>query len=622
MTKRWTWMALLLLAMAALWGCSDDDDPVTPTQTAFEKMADAVVEYINDSTDAPGVISAAALAADLDNYVVVDIRAPQDYLNGHIPGAINASLTNLMGDLAAKAVSTSDNIVVVCYSGQSAGHAKVALELMGYENVKTLGFGMCSWTSELSGAWDNNVGNALATPETTNNNGQLTTHDFPSLSEDVDTVVADRVNAVLAEGFKGINYSDMVTNGLENYFIINYFSEADYLGQGTSGVPGHIPGAYQFTPYQSLGMDQMLANLPTDMPIVVYCWTGQHSSQVTFALNLLGYEAYSLKWGSNGLFYDNLTAHKWATPTTDLALEMGSQPTAAFQALVDAGIAYINDSGDCPGVINADDIVANGVANYKIFDIRDANAYDAGHIEGAINAPPVDGDLSACVDVITANATMTDPIVVACYTGQSAGHVKVALELLGYENVKSLLFGMASWNTSLAGSWTNNCADNLATPSTVNENENLDTVHAYPEPTGTLAERVEATLAAGFKGISYTDMVNNGLENYFIVNYFGEADYLGNGMSGVPGHIPGAYQFTPYASLDIDQMLMYLPTDMPVVVYCWTGQHSSQVTAYLNMLGYDAYSLKFGSNNLFHSSLTGHKWTEAGGSNDYPLVTD
>ena len=29
-------------------------------------------------------------------------------------------------------------------------------------------------------------------------------------------------------------------------------------------------------------------------------------------------------------------------------------------------------------------------------------------------------------------------------------------------------------------------------------------------------------------------------------------------------------------------------TDMPIVVYCWTGQHSSQVTAYLNMLGYEA----------------------------------
>mgnify|MGYP002064785740 CR=1 FL=1 len=67
---------------------------------------------------------------------------------------------------------------------------------------------------------------------------------------------------------------------------------------------GHIPGAFQFTPYQSLGIDQMLANIPTDHPIVVYGWTGQHSSQLVAYLNMLGYEAYSLVFGANALFCD------------------------------------------------------------------------------------------------------------------------------------------------------------------------------------------------------------------------------------------------------------------------------------------------------------------------------
>ena len=33
------------------------------------------------------------------------------------------------------------------------------------------------------------------------------------------------------------------------------------------------------------------------------------------------------------------------------------------------------------------------------------------------------------------------------------------------------------------------------------------------------------------------------------------------------------------------------------------------VTAYLTVLGYDAYSLKFGVNSLIYSELAGHKWT-------------
>ena len=40
--------------------------------------------------------------------------------------------------------------------------------------------------------------------------------------------------------------------------------------------------------------------------------------------------------------------------------------------------------------------------------------------------------------------------------------------------------------------------------------------------------------------------------------------------------------------------------------------------AYLNMLGFEAYSLQFGSNNLFHTSLTAHQWS-AGAQFDFPL---
>jgi len=67
-------------------------------------------------------------------------------------------------------------------------------------------------------------------------------------------------------------------------------------------------------------------------------------------------------------------------------------------------------------------------------------------------------------------------------------------------------------------------------------------------------------------------------------------------------------------------MLDHIPVDQPVVVYGWTGLFTTQVVAYLNMLGYDAYNLNFGVNNLFHSELMAHKWTAAA-MNDFPLET-
>ena len=44
-------------------------------------------------------------------------------------------------------------------------------------------------------------------------------------------------------------------------------------------------------------MQEQFSQIPTDKPVVVYCYTGQTSSQTTAILRLLGYEAYSLQGG-------------------------------------------------------------------------------------------------------------------------------------------------------------------------------------------------------------------------------------------------------------------------------------------------------------------------------------
>lgn len=319
--RRLSTLLALPLALALAWTSACDSSSGTTnsaTDSSFQVMADAVLPYLNDSTDCPGVISAEALFNDgVENYTIIDLRSADDYAAGHIQGAHNATLGNLVSTIEGLNLAKDAPIVVACYTGQVAGHAKIALEMLGYENTKSLLFGMASWNSALTGKMDGGVGDGLADAETTDNNPSLTkTYDAPTLAEPSETVVVDRVNKVLADGFKGISYADLVANGLENYFIVNYFGQADYLGTGEAGTPGHIPGAFQFTPYKSITADALLANLPTDKPIVVYCWTGQHSSQVVAALNMLGYEALSLKFGSNALFHSALTAHKWGAGAT------------------------------------------------------------------------------------------------------------------------------------------------------------------------------------------------------------------------------------------------------------------------------------------------------------------
>lgn len=310
-------LILLLLALAAFAGCSDDDDPVgpdpTPEQTPFEALVEQCVPYINDADDCPGVISAQALYNDQISaepvYTVIDIRSQADFDNlGHIEGAIHSTLATLLTDVAA--IPQDEHLVVTCYTGQSAGWAKLALELMGWEDVKTLGFGMSSWNTTLCGSWNSNVGNLLGTPETELNNDELVENAFPVLSGvTTDNVLATKVAALLATPFssRGLNYATYLAlpvDEQDDYFFLNYWGATDYT------TLGHIPGAYQFTPAASLDIDQMLANIPTDKKIVVYCWTGQTSAQIAGYLYMLGYDAYTLSFGANKLFHDSLEAGK------------------------------------------------------------------------------------------------------------------------------------------------------------------------------------------------------------------------------------------------------------------------------------------------------------------------
>ena len=75
-------------------------------------------------------------------------------------------------------------------------------------------------------------------------------------------------------------------------FIISVRSAEDY-------AKGHLPGAVWASP-KDLFTAEMLAKLPTDRPIVAYCYTGQTAGQVTAGLNMLGYDAASMTYGMSG----------------------------------------------------------------------------------------------------------------------------------------------------------------------------------------------------------------------------------------------------------------------------------------------------------------------------------
>ena len=70
--------------------------------------------------------------------VLLDVRTPQEYREGHIPGSINIPLQQL-----DKISSVADNknipLYVYCYSGGRSRQAVSMLQRMGYNNVQNIG---------------------------------------------------------------------------------------------------------------------------------------------------------------------------------------------------------------------------------------------------------------------------------------------------------------------------------------------------------------------------------------------------------------------------------------------------------------------------------------------------
>lgn len=258
---------------------------------------------------------------------------------------------------------------------------------------------------------------------------------------------------------------------------------------------------------------------------------------------------------------------------------------------------------------------ADGNVSAKyVIDIRTADEFAQGHIEGAHRV-----DLK---DILTEAAKADKPILVVCKSGQTATHAVTLLRLSGYADAVALKWGMSGWNSTL-DIW----STNIGSIAEGNANWVSDAAPAnltFASPTFTSADtipanilkaRVAAVLEEGFKTIQPADVLANP-SNYFINNYFSEADYAGF------GHVKGANRINPL--LVGEGQVNFLDSSKEVLTYCYTGQTSAAITAYLRVIGYNAKSIMWGMNKFYNSNTawaeSPNKWKSTMSKN-LPIVT-
>jgi rhodanese-related sulfurtransferase len=231
---------------------------------------------------------------------IISLRSAEDYAKGHIPGAVNMSVKEMFTLDNLATIPPDRDVVLVCYTGQTAGQATAALNMLGYE-AYSLMHGMSSWTSDPEVYVkrfdpEQNTSDYIIDTETHQPDGP---YELPSpLAVDV----AGAANAYFGAGPRTLAAADLFENlndgDAENDpYIISLRSAEDY-------AKGHIPGAVNMSVKEMFTLDN-LATIPPDRDVVLVCYTGQTAGQATAALNMLGYEAYSLLFGMSSWTSDS-----------------------------------------------------------------------------------------------------------------------------------------------------------------------------------------------------------------------------------------------------------------------------------------------------------------------------
>lgn len=310
-------LLFLLILVSLLNSCKKDAPPAEAVVNSYTTLKDYMVA---NSLDLPAMLttwvvdpngtSASGIVDDakstVPGYTILDIRSAADFAIGHIAGAKNVVLKDVITSAETMGIAKDAKVLVVCYTGQTAGQAVMALRLLGWKNAVVLKWGMAGWNATYQGPWISNsgftditkgdlaVGSSNWVTTAAPAAGSFSEPVFTATSTTGAAILRERVLAVLAAGFSTADGSAVLATP-SSYSIVNYWSAADYT------TLGHFSGAANI-PVISFAGD-LVKGFDPSKETCVYCWTGQTSSMAIFWLNVIGYKAKSIGFGSNRMIY-------------------------------------------------------------------------------------------------------------------------------------------------------------------------------------------------------------------------------------------------------------------------------------------------------------------------------
>ncbi|MBN1964443.1 MAG: rhodanese-like domain-containing protein [Anaerolineae bacterium] len=343
--------------------------------------------------------------------ILVDVRTPDERATGYIAGAIHMPLGGFMSMAGELPEDKAANIVVYCKGGHRGNMAATMLRTLGYTNVRNLSGGITGWTTAglpIEGA-----------------------SEAPAAAESGLAGLLDAYIVNLPASFNAVRANDLAAELVENpdLLLVDVRTPDEF-------VEGHLVGAINIPLVELTDHLDMLPNLDQDM--VIYCGSGHRSAMAMAVLNLLGYtNARSMLGG----------VRAWTTAelpvTTDEIPYEGAGAAPAFDAAVfEAVDAYLKAIPAGYYAISADDLNIALIENAPyLIDVRTDGEVAQGFIESA-----------AHIELRSFVARMAEwpedkaaPIVIYCGSDHRAVIAMVAMQMMGYTDVRTLAGGLQAW---------------------------------------------------------------------------------------------------------------------------------------------------------------------------------
>ena len=260
-----------------------DEEALDEDEVLRDAADDYFAQVATDNNMTPSEDIKDQIEADPDSLLIIDVRSAEDFEEAHIEGSVHSTVEEL-SDIMENIPQDRD-VYIACYSGQNAGYATSALRMAGFDNVTTLFYGIdYGWTYEDRGNFDLE-GSGMNAAADLDPVSEPATEEEEILWEQAQDIISTGPNWITVDEHEEMHESLESDPG--SYHVVDIRSEEDY-------EEGHIAGAEQVNWGE---VDTIIDDLPTTVPVVVACYSGQTGAQTTGVLNMVGLD------NANNLLY-------------------------------------------------------------------------------------------------------------------------------------------------------------------------------------------------------------------------------------------------------------------------------------------------------------------------------